>query len=112
WAGVQYGPDAFVRYSPPAIGLGFWAALGPSRAKVLANLRRARASAAHSAKLLPVEAARDVVTSGRVFANFASCLADTFLVASGRGYEATVHSENDGAEFYAAEADGRGIILA
>src|SRR5690606_12906108 len=59
-----------------------------------------------------LDAARDVVTSGRVFANFAACLADTFLVASGRGYVARVRSDNDGADFFRAQAEGRGIILA
>lgn len=112
WAGVQYGPDAFVRYSPPAIGLGFWAALGPSRARVLENLRLVRGGDPASRTDHPLEAARDVVTSGKVFANFASCLADTFLVASRRGYVAKVHSANEGADFFRAEAEGRGIILA
>lgn len=108
WAGVQYGPDAFVRYSPPAIGLGFWAALGGSRARVLENLRRVRAPGGTDR----LDAARDVVISGKVFANFASCLADTFLVAAGRGYAARVRSANEGADFFRAEAEGKGIILA
>jgi lauroyl/myristoyl acyltransferase len=111
-AGVQYGPEAFVRYSPPAIGLGFWAALRPSRDKVLANLRRVRGPHPATGAAATLDAARDVVTSGKVFANFASCLADTFLVSAGRGYQAIVQSENNGADFFAAQADGRGIILA
>ena len=88
----QYGPDAFVRYSPPAIGLGFWAALPDFRARVLDNLRIVRGREPDDAVAGRLEALRDVVTSGKVFANFASCLADTFLVASGRGYVATVRS--------------------
>jgi len=113
WAGVQYGPDAWLRYSPPAIGLGFWAALGGSRAAVLQNLRLLRG--APDQGIVgddPLGAARDVVLSGKVFANFASCLADTFLVAAGRGYVAQVRSANQGADFFAAQAAGKGVILA
>jgi lauroyl/myristoyl acyltransferase len=113
WAGVQYGPDAWVRYSPPAIGLGFWAALGGSRSAVLQNLRRLRGAApGETATDDLVGSARDVLISGKVFANFASCLADTFLVASGRGYVARVRSQNEGADFFRAQALGKGVILA
>lgn len=112
WAGVQYGPEPFVRYSPPAIGLGFWAALPELRGRVIDNLRRVRRADAGGALGERIDAARDVVTSGQVFANFAACLADTFLVASGRGYVARVHSANQGADFFRAQEEGRGIILA
>ena len=112
WAGVQYGPEAFVRYSPPAIGLGFWAALPAFRARVIDNLRLVRGGEHDGPPGGGLDAVRDVVTSGKVFANFASCLADTFLVASGRGYAAKVRSANEGADFFRAQGEGKGVILA
>jgi lauroyl/myristoyl acyltransferase len=102
-AGVRHGPDAWIRYSPPAIGLIFWAALGKPRRNVVATLARVRG---------PRSRARDLVDSARVFANFASSLTESFVVGAGRGYETKVRSANDGRDFKTSQAEGRGVILA
>jgi KDO2-lipid IV(A) lauroyltransferase len=102
----------FVRHSPPAIGLGFWAALPDLRGRVIENLRLVRGRDPRGDLGQRLDDALDVVTSGRVFANFAACLADTFLIGSRRGYVAKVRSENEGADFFRAQAEDRGVILA
>ena len=39
-AGIENGPEPFVRYSPPLWGLAFWAGLPEARKIVRDNLRR------------------------------------------------------------------------
>lgn len=69
WAtwGVHRGHPAFVRYSPPIIGLAFGALLPRARHAVLRNLRRI-----HGPRDAVVEA-RDVAAT---FAQFAACFAE------------------------------------
>ena len=101
-AGVRFGPDALVRYSPPVFGLAFGAALPWARAIVRANLRRILGERP------PLEELRDIAA---VFSTYARCLTEGLLLGSGRGYELTSHAP--GVEHYlASAAEGRGVIIA
>ena len=101
-AGVRFGPDPLVRYSPPAFGLAFGAALPRAREIVRANLRRILGERP------PLVELRDVAA---VFATFARCLTEGLLLGSGRGYALT--SRAPGMEHYlACAAEGRGVIIA
>ncbi len=103
WAGIEYGPEPWLRYSPPAFGVAFWAAIAPLRQNVRQSLRRL-----HGPRPAPIELAE----SAAVFANFASCLTEAILVGTDRGYRASVISANDGLDFKTSQAEGRGVILA
>lgn len=99
-AGVEKGPEAFVRYSPPLWGLGFWAALPRARRIVRDNLRRVLGPRP------PAQEAREVAA---VFANYASCLTEAMLL-DGRRYE--MASLPRGVERYqACASEGRGVII-
>jgi KDO2-lipid IV(A) lauroyltransferase len=101
-AGVNFGPEPWVRYSPPAFGVLFAAALPAKRRLVEQSLRRVRG---------PRPSAVDFLDAAAVFANYASCLTEALLLASGRGY--SLKSRPRGVEHYqAAAAAGRGVILA
>src|SRR5262245_55914990 len=76
-AGWSFGPDAFVRYSPPFFGLAFGAALGETRRLVRNNLRRVHGTRAPLVELADVAA---------VFTTYASCMTEALLLSSGRGY--------------------------
>lgn len=100
-AGVERGPEAFVRYSPPAIGLAFWAALPEARHIVRDNLRRVLGARP------PLQEAREVA---EVFACYASSLTEAMLL-DGRRYE--MASIPIGVERYqACAAAGKGVIIA
>jgi KDO2-lipid IV(A) lauroyltransferase len=101
--GVRHGPDAWVRYSPPMFGLAFWAALSEPRKNVERTLLKLKG---------PRERRVELADSARVFTNFASCLTESLLLGAGRGYEPRVHSRNQGADFKASHALGKGLILA
>jgi phosphatidylinositol dimannoside acyltransferase len=101
-AGVHYGPEAFVRYSPPAFGVAFAAALHRERAAVRRTLERVLG------RRPPLEELRHVAA---VFANFASSLTDAMLVGMGRGFVATHRPVNDW-YFLSSAARGKGVILA
>lgn len=101
--GVRHGPDAFVRYSPPMFGLAFWAALQGPRENVRDTLFKLKG---------PRPQPREIADSARVFTNFAFCLTESMLLGAGRGYEPTVISANDGADFKTSRAEGKGLILA
>lgn len=102
-AGVRFGPEAFVRFSPPAIGALFAAALPEKRRLVEQNLRRIRGPRPHAVELREATA---------VFANYASCLTEALLLSSGRGY--ALRSRATGVEHYreAAARGSGGVILA
>ena len=101
-AGVTYGPDAWVRYSPPLFGLAFAAALPRQRRAVRDNLRRA---------LGRRPAAREAWDVARVFANYASSLTDAFVAGSPRGDPLRVHCLDE-PTLRRARDEGRGMILA
>ncbi len=101
--GVRNTPDAFVRYSPPMFGLAFWAALAEPRDNVRRTLVKLRG---------PRSGAFDIADSARVFTNFAFCLTESMLLGADRGYEPSVVSANDGADFKTSRAADRGVILA
>jgi phosphatidylinositol dimannoside acyltransferase len=99
-AGIQYGPEPFVRYSPPLFGLGFWAGLPHARRIVRDNLRRV---------LGERPAWQEAVDVAAVFANYASCLTEAMLL-DGRRYE--LASLPRGVErYHACAAEGRGVII-
>jgi phosphatidylinositol dimannoside acyltransferase len=101
-AGVTYGPDAWVRYSPPFFGLAFAAALPRQRRAVRDNLRRALGARA------PLREAWDVA---RVFTNYASSLTDAFVAGSERGDPLSVRCLDE-PTLRAVRDEGRGMILA
>src|SRR5262249_9879471 len=101
-AGVTYGPDAWVRYSPPLFGLAFAAALPRQRRAVRGHLRRALGARP------PAREAWDVA---RVFANYASSLTDAFVAGSQRGDPLRVRCLDE-PTLRRAHAEGRGMILA
>ena len=101
-AGVSYGPEPFVRYSPLVFGLFFGAAMTDVRARVLANLRRARGP-----RPLHVELGE----AAQVFMNFACSLTDAFAVAEGRRHLLIAERKHD-EHFMAALAEKRGVIAA
>ncbi|MEZ4293542.1 MAG: lysophospholipid acyltransferase family protein [Polyangiaceae bacterium] len=99
-AGVEHGPEAWVKYSPPLWGLGFWAALPKTRRIVRDNLRRV---------LGPRATAQEAREVAAVFANYASCLTEAMLL-DGRRY--AMASLPRGVEKYqACAAEGRGVII-
>ncbi len=101
-AGVQYGPEAWVRYSPPVFGAAFAAALPGARHTVRDGLRQALGRRSTRAELEDVTA---------VFANFASSMTEAMLLGTGRGYR--IFSRPVGAHhFWNALDRGRGVILA
>lgn len=101
-AGVVYGPDAWVRYSPPLIGLVFAAALPRQRRLVHENLRRALGPRA------PLRELRDV---GLVFANYASALTDALVAGSDRGDPLRIRCVGE-EPIVEAIRTGSGVILA
>jgi KDO2-lipid IV(A) lauroyltransferase len=101
-AGVQHGPEAWVRYSPPVFGVLFGAALPRQRRAVLRTLRRILGRRpAH-------EELRDVA---EVFSNFASSMTDGMLLGTGRGFVATNRPVADW-HFLKCLAQGRGLVIA
>ena len=101
-AGVMYGPEPFVRYSPMIIGLFFGAAMTDVRERVIENLRRARGP-----RPLHVELAE----AGQVFMNFACSLTDAFAVAEGRRHLLVAERKHDW-NFTKSLEEGRGVIAA
>ncbi len=99
-AGIEHGPEPFVKYAPPLIGLGFWAGLPEARRIVRDNLRRV---------LGPRPALIETREVAAVFATYASCLTEAMLL-DGRRY--AMASLPRGVERYQACADeGRGVII-
>lgn len=99
-AGVEHGPEVWVKYSPPVIGLGFWAGLPRARRIVRDNLRRVLGPRP------PLQEAQEVAA---VFATYASCLTEAMLL-DGRRY--AMASLPRGVERYqACAAEGRGVII-
>lgn len=101
-AGVVYGPEPFVRYSPLAFGLFFGAALGRARANVIENLRRA---------LGPRPRHVELADAARVFMNFACSMTDAFAVAEGQRHLLLAERKHDEHFTRALEA-GKGVIAA
>jgi KDO2-lipid IV(A) lauroyltransferase len=100
-AGISFGPEPFVRYSPPLFGLAFGAALAEKRNAVRANLDRILGARP------PLQELRDV---GEVFSNYASCLTEAILLGSERGAQLT--SSTRGVDrYFASAAEGRGVII-
>ena len=101
-AGVKYGPDLWVRYSPRLFGAAFGAALSNPRNNVRRNLRRALGERPAAVEL------RDTMA---VFMNFASAMAEGMLLGSGRGYVATNRPVGSW-HFQSSVARQKGVIVA
>ncbi len=97
-AGAVHGPDAFIRYSPTLIGVGWGLALPASRRRVAEALRLAGRPGS------PLEVAR-------VFATYAHSLTESFAVGSGRNERIRARIVGD-ESFQQARALGRGVIVA
>jgi KDO2-lipid IV(A) lauroyltransferase len=101
-AGVTYGPNAWVRWSPPVFGLIFGAVLAHHRRAVLRNLRRALGERSS------LEEYADVA---RVFTNYANCLTEAFIAGSSRGDRLVAHHVDD-EHYLSAVSQERGVIVA
>ncbi len=104
WAflGARYGPRAFVRLSPPLIGLAFGLALPAARRRVLANLRRIFG---------PRDELVEAWDVARTFAHFAACLGESLGAGRDEGRRARYRVR--GAErFRALREQGKGVIIA
>jgi lauroyl/myristoyl acyltransferase len=99
-AGVTRGPEAWVRYSPPAFGIAFAAVLPRQRAAVRRTLRQVYGPRPDRVEL------RDVAA---VFSNFASCITDALLLGSDRGYAPVTHTVGDH-NMMSSIAAGRGVL--
>jgi KDO2-lipid IV(A) lauroyltransferase len=99
--GSSRGPEWFVRFSPPLLGLVACALAREQRRRVLRNLRRVRGQRG---------TVRDAVDVARTFATYAGCLAEILGAGSARGRlpEAVVSGEP---HLQDALADGRGVVL-
>jgi len=99
--GASRGPEWFVRYAPPVIGVAAWAVAGRERRALAENLRRVRG---------PRAALRDAVDGARTFATYASCLTEILRAGDGRGAlpGGVVWGE---LHVIDALAKGRGVIL-
>jgi len=101
-AGVVHGPRAFVRFSPPLIGLAFAVALGKQRRAVRRNLRRVMGQR---------RAIDEHIDVARVFSTFASSLTEAVLVGRDRP-ERLVGICTSDENYQRAVAEGRGVIIA
>jgi phosphatidylinositol dimannoside acyltransferase len=99
--GASRGPEWFVRYAPPVIGVAAWAIAGTERRTLTENLRRVRGRRS---------AVRDTVDAARTFARYASCLTEILGAGSGRGGlpRAVVWGE---LHVLDAMAEGRGVVF-
>jgi lauroyl/myristoyl acyltransferase len=99
--GASRGPEWFVRYAPPVVGVAVWAVAGTERRALKENLRRIRGRRS---------AVRDAVDGARTFARYASCLTEILGAGSGRGElpRAVVWGE---LHLLDAMAEGRGVVL-
>jgi KDO2-lipid IV(A) lauroyltransferase len=100
--GATRGPEWFVRYSPPAIGLVACAIAGRERRAVAENLRRVRGDRGRL---------REAIDVAETFATYASCLAEILGAGSPRGRlpRAVIHGE---LHVLDAARDGKGILFA
>lgn len=99
---VTHGPEAWVRLSPPLVGLLVGALLRDHRAKVRDNLRLVLGVRS------PAEEWADVA---RLFVCYANCLTEAFVAGSERGDRLVAHNLDDH-NFVSALSDGRGVIIA
>ena len=100
-AGVQFGPEAWVRYSPPLFGLAFGAVLPEKRELVRANLRRV---------LGPRHPLLELADVAAVFRNYASCLTEALLLGTGRY---PLASRSRGVDnYFRCAAEGKGVVIA
>jgi KDO2-lipid IV(A) lauroyltransferase len=100
YAGARYGPEAWVRVSPPVIGLACALALGPARRRVRANLRRVHG---------PRRALEERWDVARTFVSYAGCLTEGLACERPAAQRATRRFRDDGLS--AALGAGGGLIV-
>ncbi|HRI65230.1 MAG TPA: lysophospholipid acyltransferase family protein [Polyangium sp.] len=101
-AGIKYGPEFFVKYSPTLFGIGFGLGLPMTRRRIQASLEHVLGPRS------PTQEALDVAA---VFSNYAHCLTEAILVGTGRGFDVKPHVIN--VDFYdECIAEKRGVIIA
>jgi lauroyl/myristoyl acyltransferase len=100
--GSSSGPEWFVRFSPPVVGIVACGLVAERRRHVLRNLHRVRGRRG---------ALRDAVDVMRTFATYASCLAETLRAGSPGGSLPEAIARGD-AYLHDALGDGRGVLLA
>ncbi|HEX7667848.1 MAG TPA: lysophospholipid acyltransferase family protein [Polyangiaceae bacterium] len=99
--GATYGPKWWLKYTPPLFGYAAALAVPSARKNVVDNLRRIRG---HSS---PIE---DVTDTARVFANYASCLAE--MLSSGSKNSRLPEAVRVGEQFlHEAAAEEKGIVV-
>lgn len=99
--GATYGPKWWVRYTPPLFGYAAALAIPAARKNVVDNLRRIRG---HASSI------EDVTDTARVFANYASCLAE--MLSSGSKNSQLPEAVRVGEQFlHEAAEEKKGIIV-
>ncbi len=100
--GATRGPEWFVRWSPPAIGVVACAFSARDRRAVAENLLRIRGDRG---------ALRNTLDVATTFATYASCLAEILAAGSPRGRlpRAVIHGEHHVLD---AAAEGKGVLFA
>lgn len=94
--GARHGPDWWLRYSPPLIGVAFAALMPEQRRHIAANLATL--------------GVRSRIATLSTFASYAACLAEGMALAAGREVSPRVDVEGAG-HLDDALSDGRGVIL-
>jgi len=103
YAGVQYAPHLWVRYSPHFFGLAFGAVLGEQRRAVQRNLAKLKG---------PQPAWQQLLDVAQVFSNFAFCLTESFIMGADRGYAVRSTPAGANRDFGQSVRQNKGIILA
>ena len=100
YAGARFGPEAWLRMSPPVFGMAFALALPRARRKVRDNLRRA---------LGPRSALEEQLDVARTFVSYAGCLAEA--LASERPSSGRAERRFRDDELRALFRSGGGLIV-
>jgi len=101
--GAAKGPEWFLRYSPPVIGLAAMALVPRARRAVLRNLRRARGER-------PLY--QDALDVARTFGAYAGSLAEALAAGSKNQVEFQSHSVDGKQHMYDALDRGKGVVVA
>lgn len=100
YAGARFGPEAWLRMSPPVFGVAFALALPRARRRVRDNLRRA---------LGRRSAVEEQIDVARTFVSYAGCLAEA--LASERPSSSRAERRFRDDELRALFTSGRGLIV-
>ena len=101
--GASKGPEWFLRYTPPVIGLAAMALVPSARRAVVRNLRMA-----HGERATALEA----VDVARTFGSYAASLAEALAAGSKNQVDFQSHSVDGKENMYAALEMGKGVVVA